>query len=255
MKGEPNCAFALYGDGAANQGQIAEAMNTSALWDVPIIFVCENNHYGMGTAEWRGSKSPTFYKRGDYIPGIRVDGMDVLAVKQATIWAKQFVLENGPLCFEADTYRCGAVVCFVTAQLVRVAALVAGGTPRGALDARLACDPIQAAPGAAVVSPKKARATPRHTRHSTTHAPLNCTRGSPHRAPVPTRFWRQGSGGGGETAERTRMQVPRAPYERPRLDSLAIPSNKRLTLQCCRRKKHAQLHDTRATQRHTRDRV
>lgn len=105
MKGDGNIAFALYGDGAANQGQIAEAMNTSALWDVPVIFVCENNHYGMGTSEWRGSKSPTFYKRGDYVPGIRVDGMDVLAMKQATVWARQFVLENGPLCFEADTYR------------------------------------------------------------------------------------------------------------------------------------------------------
>jgi pyruvate dehydrogenase E1 component alpha subunit len=105
MQGKQNIAFALYGDGAANQGQIAEAMNMSALWDVPIIFLCENNHYGMGTSEWRGSKSPTFYKRGDYVPGIRVDGMDVLAMKQATVWAKQFVLENGPICMEADTYR------------------------------------------------------------------------------------------------------------------------------------------------------
>ena len=111
MKGDGNIAFALYGDGAANQGQIAEAMNTSALWDVPVIFVCENNHYGMGTSEWRGSKSPTFYKRGDYVPGIRVDGMDVLAMKQATVWARQFVLENGPLCFEADTYRRACLSC------------------------------------------------------------------------------------------------------------------------------------------------
>ena len=106
MQGNPNVGFALYGDGAANQGQIAEAMNISALWQVPVIFLCENNHYGMGTSEWRGSASPTFYKRGDYIPGIRVDGMDVLAMKQATIWAKDFALKNGPLCFEADTYRC-----------------------------------------------------------------------------------------------------------------------------------------------------
>lgn len=105
MQGHPNVAFALYGDGAANQGQIAEAMNISALWQVPVIFLCENNHYGMGTSEWRGSASATFYKRGDYIPGIRVDGMDVLAMKQATVWAKEFALKNGPLCFEADTYR------------------------------------------------------------------------------------------------------------------------------------------------------
>jgi pyruvate dehydrogenase E1 component alpha subunit len=111
MKGEKNCAFALYGDGAANQGQIAEAMNTSALWNVPVIFVCENNHYGMGTSDLRGSKSSSFYKRGDYIPGIRVDGMDVLAVKQVTIWAKQFVLEHGPICLEADTYRRAPHAC------------------------------------------------------------------------------------------------------------------------------------------------
>ena len=106
LKGENSCSFALYGDGAANQGQIAEAMNMAALWKVPVIFVCENNHYGMGTSEWRGSKSAKFFRRGDYVPGIRVDGMDALAMKQATVWAKQFVLENGPLIFEADTYRC-----------------------------------------------------------------------------------------------------------------------------------------------------
>lgn len=77
----------------------------AGLWKLPIIYVCENNNYAMGTSQERHALNTNFHKRGDLIPGIKVDGHNVLAVREAIKWGGAFVKKNGPLFMEFMTYR------------------------------------------------------------------------------------------------------------------------------------------------------
>jgi len=107
-KEDGGASITYFGDGASNQGQVYESFNMAALWKLPVIYVIENNKYGMGTSVQRASANADLHLRGQAygIPGFQVDGMDVLSVKAAAAEALERARAGeGPTILEMMTYR------------------------------------------------------------------------------------------------------------------------------------------------------
>lgn len=108
-KNDGAVTFVFFGDGAAHQGQVYESFNMAKLWNLPVVFVIENNGYAMGTSTNRGSSvGDDLWKRGESfnIPAKRVNGMDIFEVEKAVKEARNFAASGkGPMLLEMKTYR------------------------------------------------------------------------------------------------------------------------------------------------------
>lgn len=108
MRELPDIVVCFFGDGAVNQGTFHESLNMAALWRLPVLFVCENNHYAIGTEVHRHSAVTEIHKRvaGYNIAAEKVNGMDVIAVYEAAKHAIDRIRHGGgPQFIECDTYR------------------------------------------------------------------------------------------------------------------------------------------------------
>jgi len=104
-KQRKNIAITIYGDGAANQGQLYEASNMASLWKLPCIFLVENNGYAMGTSVERHANETRFHHRLGNVPGFDLDGLNVFSVKAGMQYCKENCPERGPMTLNVHTYR------------------------------------------------------------------------------------------------------------------------------------------------------
>ena len=109
MKKQNGVVMVFFGDGAVNEGEFHESLNLASLWKLPVIFMLENNLYGMGShVDMTHAAGRDIYNSAEYykIPATQVDGMDLIAVREATSFAIDRVRAgNGPVFLEAMTYR------------------------------------------------------------------------------------------------------------------------------------------------------
>lgn len=108
MQGRPQVTCCFFGDGAVAEGEFHESLNLAALWRLPVLFLCENNFYAMGTALERHQAMPRIHRKGAAygIEAAVVDGMDVLAVEAAARLAVEVVRStSAPYLLETRTYR------------------------------------------------------------------------------------------------------------------------------------------------------
>ncbi len=107
MKKIDRIVVCFFGDGSTNQGNFHEAVNLASIWKLPVLFVCENNQYGISMSVRRSTNIDDLSIRAQAygIPGKRIDGNDVICVHEAALEAREYVRENGPMLLVLETYR------------------------------------------------------------------------------------------------------------------------------------------------------
>ncbi len=107
MKEIDRVVLSFFGDGALNEGVFHESLNLASIWNLPVVFVCENNQYAMSFSRKKAFNIEDLTKRADAygIPGVNVDGNNVFEVYETAKWAREHARETGPVLIISNTYR------------------------------------------------------------------------------------------------------------------------------------------------------